>query len=306
MKRYRDIAGDAGSDVAGQVSAQRMQLAQRLASVEHVVAVVSGKGGVGKSFLTVNLAAALAEGGLAVGIVDADINNPAVAKMTGLRGRRLRIGGEGVEPAVGPAGLRVMSMDLILPGKDRPVVWEAPVQSGAYVWRETMEMGALREFLADTRWGRLDFLLADLPPGTDRVPNIVELLPRLSGLLFVTVPSEVSQMAVRRSLRMAQGLGAPILGMVENMAGYFCRGCGKVGPLFGGGESVRTTAEEAGVAYLGAVPFDPEAARSGDAGVPFVLARRRDPAAEAMRKIAEAVRTSAASSSTQDRKEALP
>ncbi|MFQ5911677.1 MAG: P-loop NTPase [Nitrospinota bacterium] len=292
MKRYKDIVGDAGSNIIGQVSEQQARLAQRLASVEHVVAVVSGKGGVGKSVLTVNLATALAEGGLTVGIVDADINGPAIAKMTGLRGRRLGLGEEGIEPPIGPAGLRVMSMDLLLPAEAAPVIWETSVQSNAYVWRETMEMGALREFLADTRWGRLDFLFADLPPGADRVPNIVELLPQLSGLLFVTVPSEVSQLAVKRSLSRAQGLGASILGVVENMAGYFCRECGKVGPLFEGGEAVRAMAEEAGVPYLGAVPFDPEVARSADAGAPHVLARGKGPAAEAMRKIAETIRVS--------------
>lgn len=295
MKRYKDIVGDAGSNILGQVSEQQARLAQRLASVDHVVAVVSGKGGVGKSVLTVNLAAALAERGFSVGILDADLHGPAVARMTGVRRTRFGLGEDGVEPAIGPAGLRVMSMDLLLPGEAAPVLWETSVQSNAYVWAGAMEMGALREFLADTRWGRMDFLFADLPPGADRVSNFVDLLPRLSGLLFVTVPSEISQTAVRRSLSRARGLGVPILGVVENMAGYFCRECDTVGPLFEGGEPVRAMAEKAGVPYLGAVPFDPEVARSADAGAPHVLAHGKGPAAKAMTNIAETIRRSAMS-----------
>src|SRR2546428_699127 len=159
MKKYKDIAGDGGSNIVGQVEAQHGRLSERLAAVHAVVAIVSGKGGVGKSSLTANLACCLALGGFRVGVLDADLNGPTMAKMLGVRGQRLVFASGGVEPPRTSLGVKVMSMDLLLPSDSAPLMWDAETQAEAHTWRGSMEASALREFLADTNWGELDALL---------------------------------------------------------------------------------------------------------------------------------------------------
>ena len=284
-KSYRDIVGDGGSDIVGQVVAQQARLRARMAAVRWKLAVVSGKGGVGKSVLAANLAAAFAREGHRVGVLDADINGPSIAKMLGVRGQTLRVTGDGVVPAVSAQGIRVMSMDLLLPSDATPVTWDAPTQAEAFTWRGTMEANALREFLTDTAWGDLDLLLADLPPGTDRIPTIAGLLPDLTGTLIVTIPSEVSQLVVRKSIAMAQEVKTPVLGLVENMAGYVCPHCGGLGELFHGPGGERLAAE-AGIPFLGRIPFDPRIAAAGDRGAAFLAEEAGSPAGRALTELA--------------------
>src|SRR5207249_11237030 len=169
VKRNKGITGDGGSNIAGQVEAQQGRLKQRLESVRTVVAIVSGKGGVGKSALTANLACCFALDGWKVGVLDADLNGPTQANVLGVRGRRLVIADSVVEPPSTDLGVKVMSMDLLLPTDAAPLTWDAPIQDEAHTWRSAMEANALRGFLADTNWGTLDVLLLDLPPGTDRL-----------------------------------------------------------------------------------------------------------------------------------------
>jgi ATP-binding protein involved in chromosome partitioning len=288
MKGYRDIAGDGGSNIVEQVVAQQGRLAARMASVRASVAVVSGKGGVGKSSITANLAAALAARGLRVGVLDADLNGPSMGKMLGVRGQTLRVAPDGVQPAVSAEGIRVLSMDLLLSGDDTPVVWEAPTQAEAHTWRGTMEGTALREFLTDTAWGALDLLLIDLPPGSDRLPTLLDLLPGLTGAVVVTSPSEVSHLVVRRAMTLARERGARLLGLIENMAGYVCLTCGAVGPLFDGPGGEATAARH-GLPFLGRVPFDPRLAAAADRGRPFVLEHGETPAGRALDAIAGAL-----------------
>lgn len=289
MKTYHDITGDGGSDVAGQVAEQKKRLTERMAAVDHVVAVMSGKGGVGKSTVTVNLAAAMALEGQSVGIVDADVNGPSVATMAGVRDQQVTAGEHGMRPAEGALGIKVMSMDLFLPDDETPVVWEAPTQHDAYTWRGTMEAGAVREFLADTDWGALDVLLIDLPPGTDRLPTLVDLLPTLSGTIVVTIPSAVSHLVVSKSIRMAQEwLQTPVIGLVENMSSYVCPHCGKEEPLFPASE--KRQADQQDLPLLGRIPFDPRVAAAADDGVLFVERYGTTPTARAIRRIAEEVR----------------
>jgi ATP-binding protein involved in chromosome partitioning len=268
-KSYKDLVGDGGSDIVGQVNEQIERLRARLQKIRATVAVVSGKGGVGKSALTVNLATAAAMAGATVGILDADLNGPSIAKMTGVRGQRLVITAEGVHPVQGPAGMRIMSMDLLLPHDDTPVTWQAPTQSDSYLWRSSMEATALREFLTDTVWGELDVLFLDLAPGTDRIATLAGLLPGLTGAILVTIPSEVAHLVVRKSLGLARELKVPVLGLIENMSGYSCQTCQAIGELFRSGEG-RVLARDFGVRFLGEIPFDPRVARSGDSGIPFV------------------------------------
>jgi ATP-binding protein involved in chromosome partitioning len=277
MKRYKDIAGDGGSDISGQVGVQQAKLRARLADVRSIVAVVSGKGGVGKSSITANLAGCFALAGRRVGVLDADLNGPSMAKMLGVRGRTLVVGGGGVEPPANALGIKVMSMDLLLAGDETPLTWDAPTQDEAHTWRGTMEANALREFLADTAWGPLDVLLVDLPPGTDRLATIIGLVPALAGTVIVTIPSDVSHLVVRKSITVAAQGKAPILGLVENMAGMF------PGPA--GAELART----AGIRFLGSVPFERALALAADAGQCFVAAQPESAAARALTGIAAAV-----------------
>jgi ATP-binding protein involved in chromosome partitioning len=288
VKGYRDLAGDGGSNIAGQVAAQQSRLAARMAPIRATVAIVSGKGGVGKSSVTANLAAALARRGLAVGVLDADLNGPSMGKMLGVRGQALRVEADGVRPAVSAEGIRVLSMDLLLPGDETPVVWDAPTQAEAHTWRGAMESTALREFLADTAWGPLDVLLLDLPPGADRLPTVLDLLPGLTGAVVVTIPSGVSHLVVRKAMTLARERGARLLGLVENMAGYVCPTCGAVGPLFEG-PGGETTAAQHGLPFLGRVPFDPRLAAAADRGRPFVLDHGESPTGRALDGIAGAL-----------------
>ncbi len=278
MKRYRDIAGDGGSNIVGQVEAQQARLGARLRDVRAIVAVVSGKGGVGKSSITANLAGAFALDGARVGVLDADLNGPSMATMLGVRGRTLLVGADGVEPPAGALGIRVMSMDLLLAGDATPLTWDAPTQAEAHTWRGTMEANALREFLADTAWGALDVLLIDLPPGTDRLATIVGLVPALAGTVIVTIPSGVSRLVVRKSITVARATPAPVLGLIENMAGMFP------------GEGAEAMARDSGVPFLGRVPFDPALAAAADRGEPYVAAAPAAPAARALAAIAAGLR----------------
>ncbi len=289
MKTYKDIVGDGGSNVVAQVAEHAERVRARLASVRHVVAVMSGKGGVGKSSVTVNLASALALGGAAVGLLDADLNGASLARMTGVRDQTPRTGQTGVLPAIGALGLRVMSIDLFLPDARTPVLWQAPTQRDAYTWRGMMEMAALRDLLADTEWGALDVLLIDLPPGADKLPNLVDLLPDLSGTLIVTLPSGLSQFVVGRSVTMATALlKTPVIGLVENMSAYVCTHCGKEEALFPTGH-VEAMAREHGVPFLGRLPFDPRLAACADDGALFLTEHADAPAAQAIHDLAQRV-----------------
>lgn len=290
MKSYHDIVADGGSNVAGQVAAQLGQLRRRLASIGHVVAVMSGKGGVGKSTLTVNLAEALARKGTAAAILDADIHGASIPKMTGVRSHSPRAGSSGMLPAVARSGIRVMSMDLFLPEDSSPVLWSAPTQTGAYAWRPMVEMGALREMLADTEWGSLDVLLVDLPPGGDRLANLAELVPALSGAVVVTVGSDVSHLVVERSIKMAQEVcGARILGLVDNMGQFCCSRCGSVEALYRSARSSEEVAAAYGIPYLGAVPFDERIRTCADLGVSFLDQAAGSVAGRAFEHIAQAL-----------------
>ena len=287
MKSYNDLPSDAGSNIIGQVTAQANRLQKRIASVKHTVAVMSGKGGVGKSAITANLATALTLKGNTVGVVDADINGPTLAKMMGVRNVTLEYTPAGVKPAVTELGTKLISMDLLLAEDDAPVLWNAHSQKDAFTWRTTMEVGALREFIADTEWGNLDYLLLDLPPGTDRLPNVAELIPNLDGVIVVTIPSEVSQLIVKKSVTMARDiLDIPIIGVVENMACYVCQHCGEEEPLFSTEETLDEAFQQT---MLGSIPFDPQLARASDSGTVYISEYPNAPASKALRQVTEKI-----------------
>ncbi len=263
IRTYNDLAEPDRSDLLGQVTAQRSRVAARLAPVRHVVAVASGKGGVGKSFVTAGLAAALARSSRAIGVLDADLQSPTAARMLGVPVGRLEVTGDAVIPPRSADGIRVMSSELLL-AEGAPLQWKEPAHE-RFVWRGTLETGMLREFLSDVEWGTLDVLLVDLPPGGDRLGALTELVPNLAGIVVVTIPSDASLRAVRRGVREARDRGVRVLGIVENMAGYACGKCGEVSPLFSG-DAAQQLAKDADAPILASIPFDPATQKAWDGG----------------------------------------
>jgi len=284
IRTYGQVADPASEEIVAQIEAQDRRLAARLAGVGAVVLVASGKGGVGKSAVTANLAIALADSGSRVGAADADLHGPSLARMLGAPRERLRVGEGGVEPAIGASGVRVMSMDLLLESPDAPVRWRGP-DMGAFAWQGTLEAGTLREFLADTAWGELDFLLLDLPPGTDRLFRLLEILPRLEALLLVTTPSEAARAVVTRSVRLAREAGIARLGLVANMTAWRCPECDRETALYDA-EGAERLAEETGLSVWAEIPFDPRLASATDAGRPFIRVEPEAPASRALRDLA--------------------
>ena len=270
FRTYFDVEGPDRSDLAAQVGAQRRRVADRLKHVRHVVAVMSGKGGVGKSYLTAGLALAAAQRlGGGVGVVDADLRSPTVARLLDAQGS-LAVGPDGAHPVTGAGGVRVVSTEFLL-DEASPLRWKEPGHE-RFVWRGALEAGMLREFLSDVSWGTLDLLLIDLPPGADGVVDLVDLVPGLTGALAVTIPTEESGRSVRRALHAAAGAGIRLLGVVENFSGRRCDSCGAVGPLFPG-DAGDGLAREFGVPLLGRIPFSGSVLACPDDVVEAVLAR---------------------------------
>ncbi|MFQ5673122.1 MAG: P-loop NTPase [Nitrospinales bacterium] len=263
MKTYQDLATDGGSQIIEQVTYQLNKLRKRLDRIKHKVALMSGKGGVGKSSITANIAACLADRGLRVGILDADLNGPSIGSLLGVgNDRKLAVDENGVNAGEGAMGIKIMSMDMLLPNPDSPVMWTHGSGETAS-WVSMFESTALRELLADTHWGDLDYLLLDMPPGSDRIDNIKELIPELAGVVEITIPAQLSQHIVSKSISKNNKMQVPIIGLVENMASYVCPHCDKEGRLFDGGD-VRELAQRKGIPLLGSIPFDSRLSQKTD------------------------------------------
>lgn len=266
----------------------RARVDARLEEVDRVLVVMSGKGGVGKTAVASNLAVALAGRGLRVGLLDADLNSPTVAKVLGLRGRPVRMVGTDLLPQAGPAGVAVQSMDFFLQGS-QPLAWEGEAGEGAHL-RSALEDAALADLLAQTRWGALDLLLVDLAPGADRLPALARVSTRIDAALAVTIPTQVSLLAVERSARRALDVRVALLGLAENMASVVCPHCGREHALFHEA-SAEGLARELGVPLLARIPFDARIASAADAGRPFLegAGPPDSPAASAFANLAEQV-----------------
>jgi ATP-binding protein involved in chromosome partitioning len=299
VKGYHDIAGDGGSRVLEQLAGRRSRITDGLAGVRHLVAVGSGKGGVGKSTLTLHLAGALRARGLRIAILDADFNGPSQARMAGVRqalfvpppsprGFGLAGGTHKVALPRASNGIGVFSMGSLIP-ESEALEFESAARGESHTWRATREFSLLGEILESFEWGALDVLMFDLPPGAERTVQYAEFLrsfdeaqggPRASFLL-VTIPSEVARGVVARSVAALSARPNRLLGYVENMSGYYCRDCDAVKPLFAAPEPCGL-----GIPCLGTVPFDPELARHCDLGIPFA-GLRETPAGRALEQTAQ-------------------
>jgi ATP-binding protein involved in chromosome partitioning len=263
VKGYHDIVGDGGSRILEQVVEQRARITDGLAGVRHVVAVGSGKGGVGKSTLTLHLAGALRARGLRLAILDADFNGPSQARMAGVERAVFVPGSSRVALPRTVNGIGVFSMGSLLP-ESEPLDFESAARGESHTWRATREFALLGEILRSFDWGTLDLLLVDLPPGAERTVQYGEYLGERTSFVLVTIPSQVSRGVVARSVAALAKGQHRVHGYVENMSGYYCRDCNTVKPLFDSPQ-----ASDLAIPCLGAVPFDPELARHCDLGVPF-------------------------------------
>ena len=264
MKTYHDIVGDGGSNVVAQVEAQQKAIEDALAGVRHVLAVGSGKGGVGKSTVTMALAQALSREGRRIAILDGDFNGPCQAQMAGLTGVPWVPGDGGLALPRNKNGLGVVSFGSLL-GEGRPVEVPSVAPDEEHVWRATREFATLRQLLSAVDWGELDVLVFDLPPGTERTMQFAQALtalPRPPAFVLVTIPSDLSRGVVARSVSALADSGARVLGYLENMDGYYCGECDEIRPLFPASSTVLD------LPRLGSIPFDPALAELCDRGWP--------------------------------------
>ena len=248
---------------------------KRIPGVDHVIAIASGKGGVGKSTVSANLAVALAAAGKRIGLLDADVYGPSQPRMMGISGRPSSPDGTTILP-LRNHGVTCMSIGFMVP------------EGEAVIWRGPMLMGALQQLLGQVQWGRLDALLVDLPPGTGDVQLTLSQKAEVTGAVVVSTPQDIALLDVRKSLDMFHKTRTPVLGLIENMSTHICSKCGHEEHIFGHGGAERE-AERIGVPFLGAIPLDRSIREAGDSGAPIVAARPNSPQAGAFRDIAEAL-----------------
>jgi ATP-binding protein involved in chromosome partitioning len=258
---------------------QDKRLKERMSRIDHKLIVISGKGGVGKSTVAVNLAYGLAAKGNRVGLLDVDIHGPNIAKMLGIEDKRLIGSDLGIEPVEVMPGLKAVSLALLFEDRDQPIIWRGP-----------LKMITIKQFLADVNWGELDYLIVDSPPGTGDEPlSVCQLIPDLSGAIIVTTPQDVAVLDSRKSILFAKELKVSIVGVIENMSGFICPHCGKEIDMFGVGGGERAAADLK-VPFLGRIPVESEMVKSGDSGKPFLFANQLSPAAGVMDNIVKQIK----------------
>jgi len=251
---------------------EEKQLRERMAQIRHKILVLSGKGGVGKSTIAVNIAVGLGMEGKKVGLLDVDFHGPSIPTLLRLGNQTLRTDGKNAFPLDYVYGIKVVSLGLLLPDQDAAVIWRGP-----------LKMGVIRQFLADIQWGELDYLIIDFPPGTGDEPlSVAQMLPESDGAVIVTTPQEMSLADVRKSISFCRQVKVPVLGVVENMSGLNCPHCGKLIELFktGGGEAM---ANKLKVPFLGRIPLEPAVVEASDSGRPFIYHCNQTAAAQAFR-----------------------
>lgn len=258
MTNNQTNGGGCGGNAQALSAEQDDLIRQSLGRIRHKLLVMSGKGGVGKSSMATNLATALAGKGLQVGLLDVDLHGPSVATMMGLEGLLDITADNEVLPITHGENLKIVSMQSLMTDGDQAVIWRGPAKTGV-----------IRQFIGNVRWGELDILIIDAPPGTGDEPLSVAQTIEGAKALIVTTPQSVALSDVRKSINFCRTINLDLVGLVENMGPFACPCCGKTISPFSS-EGGRKTAEEMGVAFLGSLPFDPEVVRAGDAGKPLM------------------------------------
>lgn len=269
---------------------QNLRIRERMDKIGRKIMILSGKGGVGKTTVTVNLANALVDMGCTVGVLDVDIHGPNVAKMFGCEGAELGSpDGVTMIPIEPRKGLKVMSLSFALEDPTSPIIW-----------RGSLKMSAIRQFLSDVEWGTLDYLLIDTPPGTgDEQLTVIQSIPEMTGAIIVTTPQEVAVLDSRRSVTFARKCGMAIIGVVENMSGLKCPNCGEEIPIFGKGGG-KKMCQEMHVPFLGSIPMEVDLCKAEDNGESFVSSPASHPSAEALMDIANQINNGTACSTSRD------
>jgi len=275
-KVLKTVAGvsEVKVDVVARVAPSRIGY-NVLPGVKNIIAIASGKGGVGKSTVAVNVGLALSESGASVGILDADIHGPTIPKILNVRMGPASAGNK-IAPAISYNGIKVMSIGFFLQ-EDEPVIWRGPLVANA-----------IKQFLTEVEWGELDYLLVDLPPGTgDASLTLAQNIP-LTGVVIVSTPQDAALRIAMKALNMFRKLNVEIIGIVENMSYFVCPNCGHVSEIFGRG-NVKVACEKLGIRFLGEVPISPDIRINGDLGKPVVVAAPKSESAEAFRRVAYAI-----------------
>lgn len=273
-----------------QRAADDLQLNRRLAGIGQKIVVLSGKGGVGKSTVSANLAVALAQTGATVGLLDVDVHGPSIPRLLRLTGKTVDMRGDAMLPVAWSPNLKVMSIGFLLPDKNAATIWRGPAKAGL-----------IRQFLQEVEWGELDYLVVDCPPGTGDEPlSVLQLLGKEAAGVLVTTPQAVAVDDVRRSVGFCQTLGNPMLGLIENMSGFTCPDCGAVSEVFGSGGGERMAAE-AGIPFLGRIALATEVMASGESGGTLADVPAQHPVALAFAIIVERIRRYSAGLALQNR-----
>jgi ATP-binding protein involved in chromosome partitioning len=261
-----------------QLQNEQAEIREKVELIKHQILVLSGKGGVGKSTVAVNLAVSLALAGKRVGLLDIDIHGPSIPKILNLEGNTIEAKGKALLPVEVTENLKVMSIGFLLRSRDDAVIWRGP-----------MKFQMIKQFLKDVEWGHLDFLIIDSPPGTGDEPlSIVQLLGNPDGAVMVTTPQEVALSDVRKCITFCRNLNLPVLGVLENMSGFVCPKCGQRTDIFksGGGQEM---AKQMNVAFLGRIPIDPQIVQSCDAGQPYVYHCSKSQTAKAFERVSNLI-----------------
>ena len=252
------------------------KITKSLNQIKHKLVVLSGKGGVGKSTISVNLALTLSEKGYNVGLLDSDLHGPSIPKMLGVEDKRPEPSDTGFNPVSLSPNLKVMSIGFLLQDTDSPVIWRGP-----------LKMGAIKQFIGDCNWGKLDYLIIDLPPGSGDEPlSITQLIPNSDGAIIVTTPQDVALVSVRKSINFVKKMNIPVIGIVENMSGFKCPHCGKSIDIFKTGGGLKAS-KDFSVPFLGKVPLDAQIVETGDSGEPFIVKNKTSDTSKAFLEIVE-------------------
>jgi len=257
---------------------QEKRLKENLSKIKNTLIIISGKGGVGKTTVAVNLAYGLAIKGYKVGILDVDIHCPNIAKMLGIEQERLTTSDLGIEPIEILPKLKAVSLALIGNGQDKPIIWRGP-----------LKMIMIKQLLSDVNWGELDYLIIDSPPGTGDEPlSVCQLIPNINGAIVVTTPQDVAILDSRKSVLFAKELDVPIAGMIENMSGFICPHCKNRIDLFKSGGGKRAAAD-LDVPFLGSIPIEPEMVELADSGKPYVYFREENEISRIFKEVIEKI-----------------